>query len=109
DLHSSQRFEIRAERVIDATGVWAAEPDTRFAELGGADRFVPSRGYHHVLRRDRLPATGGMTLRIPGRVVFIIPWPGHWIIGTTDHADTRRPEEGSAPDEIRSVSRRERV
>jgi len=98
DLHSSQRFEIRAERVIDATGVWAAEPDTRFAELGGADRFVPSRGSHIVIRRDRLPATGGMTLRIPGRVVFIIPWPGHWIIGTTDHADTRRPEEVSAPD-----------
>jgi len=98
DLHSSQRFEIRAERVIDATGVWAAEPDTRFAELGGADKFVPSRGSHIVIRRDRLPATGGMTLRIPGRVVFIIPWPGHWIIGTTDHADTRRPEDVSAPD-----------
>ena len=39
-----------------------------------------------------------MTLRIPGRVVFIIPWPGHWIIGTTDHADTRRPEEVAAPE-----------
>jgi glycerol-3-phosphate dehydrogenase len=98
DLHSSQRFEIRAERVIDATGVWAADPDTRFAELGGADRFVPSRGSHIVIRRDRLPATGGMTLRIPGRVVFIIPWPGHWIIGTTDHADTRRPDDVAAPD-----------
>ncbi len=38
------------------------------------------------------PAQGGLTLRIPGRVVFIIPWPGHWIIGTTDHADSRPPE-----------------
>src|SRR5690349_14637711 len=98
DLVGNERFDIRAERVIDATGVWAAEPTTRFAELEGADRFVPSRGSHIVIRRDRLPATGGMTLRIPGRVVFIIPWPGHWIIGTTDHADTRRPEEVSAPD-----------
>jgi glycerol-3-phosphate dehydrogenase len=98
DLVANERFEIRAERVIDATGVWAADPKSRFAELEGADKFVPSRGSHIVIRRDRLPAFGGMTLRIPGRVVFIIPWPGHWIIGTTDHADTRRPEEVSAPD-----------
>ena len=98
DLVGNQRFEIRAERVIDATGVWAADPKARFAELGGGDTFVPSRGSHIVIRRDRLPAEGGMTLRIPGRVVFIIPWPGHWIIGTTDHADNRRPEDVSAPD-----------
>jgi glycerol-3-phosphate dehydrogenase len=98
DLFANQRFEIRAERVIDATGVWAADPKARFAELEGGEAFVPSRGSHVVIRRDRLPADGGMTLRVPGRVVFIIPWPGHWIIGTTDHADTRRPEDVSAPE-----------
>lgn len=38
-----------------------------------------------------------MTLRIPGRVVFIIPWPDHWIIGTTDHLDGRAPDRLSAP------------
>ena len=99
DVLGGERFDIRAERVIDATGVWAADPEARFAELdGGADRFVPSRGSHIVIRRDRLPAEGGLTLRIPGRVVFIIPWPGHWIIGTTDHADSRKPEAVSAPE-----------
>ena len=25
-----------------------------------------------------------MTLRIPGRVAFLVPWPRHWIVGTTD-------------------------
>jgi glycerol-3-phosphate dehydrogenase len=98
DLVGNERFEVRAERVIDATGVWAADASARFAELEGGERFVPSRGSHVVIRRDRLPAEGGMTLRVPGRVVFIIPWPGHWIIGTTDHPDTRRPEEVSAPE-----------
>jgi glycerol-3-phosphate dehydrogenase len=91
-------FEIRAERVIDATGVWAANAEARFATLEGGDSFVPSRGSHIVIRRDRLPAQGGLTLRIPGRVVFIIPWPGHWIIGTTDHSDARTPEAISAPE-----------
>jgi glycerol-3-phosphate dehydrogenase len=99
DLVSGNRFEIRAERVIDATGVWAANPEARFATLEGGDSFVPSRGSHIVIRRDRLPAHGGMTLRIPGRVVFIIPWPGHWIIGTTDHSDPRTPENVSAPED----------
>jgi glycerol-3-phosphate dehydrogenase len=97
DLVSDTRFEVRAERVIDATGVWAADTEERFAELEGADTFVPSRGSHIVIRRDRLPAEGGITIRIPGRVVFIIPWPGHWIIGTTDHPDQRRPEDIAAP------------
>jgi glycerol-3-phosphate dehydrogenase len=99
DLVSDNTFEIRAERVIDATGVWAANADERFATLEGGDSFVPSRGSHIVIRRDRLPARGGLTLRIPGRVVFIIPWPGHWIIGTTDHSDTRAPEAVSAPED----------
>ncbi len=99
DLVSGNRFEIRAERVIDATGVWAANAEARFATLEGGDSFVPSRGSHIVIRRDRLPAEGGLTLRIPGRVVFIIPWPGHWIIGTTDHSDKRRPEDVSAPED----------
>src|SRR6266550_265547 len=98
DLLGGERFEIRAERVIDATGVWAADPEARFAELGGGGEFIPSRGSHIVIRRDRLPAEGGLTLRTPGRVVFIIPWPGHWIIGTTDHADSRKPEAVSAPE-----------
>jgi glycerol-3-phosphate dehydrogenase len=97
DLMGDHEFEVRAERVIDATGVWAADTEARFAALEGADRFVPSRGSHIIIRRDRLPAEGGLTLRIPGRVVFIIPWPGHWIIGTTDHPDSRPPERLSAP------------
>jgi glycerol-3-phosphate dehydrogenase len=85
--------------VIDATGVWAARPQERFAAVEGADAFQPSRGSHIVIRRDRLDARGGITLRVPGKVVFIIPWPGHWIIGTTDHLDPRAPDQVSAPGE----------
>ncbi len=35
-----------------------------------------------------------MTLRIPGRVAFLVPWPRHWLIGTTDkpyHGPVDRP------------------
>ncbi len=99
DRLSDTTFDIRADRVVDATGVWAARPEDRFAELESPDHFVPSRGSHLLIRHDRLKAEGGLTLRVPGRVVFVIPWPGHWIIGTTDHPDPRPPGELSAPGE----------
>ena len=28
--------------------------------------------------------SAGLTIRVPGKVVFLIPWPDHWLIGTTD-------------------------
>ncbi|MEO5919040.1 MAG: glycerol-3-phosphate dehydrogenase/oxidase [Candidatus Limnocylindrales bacterium] len=99
DLADGRELEIRATRIIDATGVWAAYPDQRFAPVPGAGRVVPSRGAHIVIRRDRMQLAGGMTLRIPGRVVFIIPWPNHWLIGTTDHQDERPPSHPTALDE----------
>ncbi|HEX7951301.1 MAG TPA: glycerol-3-phosphate dehydrogenase/oxidase [Candidatus Limnocylindrales bacterium] len=99
DLESGSTFELRAAKVIDATGVWVARPEERFAPDPGSAHVVPSRGSHVLIRRERLTAAGGMTLRIPGRVVFIIPWPDHWIIGTTDHLDERPPDHLSAPNE----------
>ena len=48
---------------------------------GGAQPGRPSRGGSR-----RIPASGGMTITIPGRVFFVIPWERRWIIGTTDHA-----------------------
>jgi glycerol-3-phosphate dehydrogenase len=99
DLVSGSEFAIRADHVIDATGVWAAVPEERFASVESGEAFQPSRGSHIVIRRERLDARGGITLRVPGRVVFIIPWPGHWIIGTTDHLDPREPGHISAPND----------
>ncbi|MEO8208489.1 MAG: glycerol-3-phosphate dehydrogenase/oxidase [Chloroflexota bacterium] len=99
DLETGAALEIRATSVVDATGVWAAHPEERFAPVPGAGHVVPSRGAHIVIRRDRMQLTGGMTLRIPGRVVCIIPWPHHWLIGTTDHEDERPPAHPSALDE----------
>ena len=57
-------------------------PDRPFG--AGSFDVLPARGSHLVIERDRIPARGGMTLRIPGRVAFLVPWPRHWIIGTTD-------------------------
>jgi glycerol-3-phosphate dehydrogenase len=82
DLETDTDFEIATRAVVDATGVWAAEPEHPFG--GGSLRILPSRGAHLVVPRDRIPNRHGMTIRVPGKVVFLVPWPDHWLIGTTD-------------------------
>ena len=83
DRLTGATFDVRANAILDATGVWGAMPDRPFG--AGSFNVLPSRGSHLVIPRERIPARGGMTLRIPGRVAFLVPWPRHWLIGTTDH------------------------
>jgi glycerol-3-phosphate dehydrogenase len=89
DLVTGSAFEIKARAVVDATGVWAAEPDHAFGS--GSLRILPSRGAHLVVPRARIPNRHGLTIRVPGKVVFLVPWPDHWLIGTTD-----APYEGAS-------------
>ena len=88
DLLSGSAFDIRARAVVDATGVWAADPEHPFASP--AMRILPSRGAHLVVPRSRIPASTGLALRVPGKVVFFVPWPDFWLIGTTDAPYTGR-------------------
>ena len=89
DLLTGADLEIRTRAVVDATGVWAAEPGHPFGS--GSLRILPSRGAHLVVPRARIPNKHGLTIRVPGKVVFLVPWPDHWLIGTTD-----APYEGAA-------------
>jgi glycerol-3-phosphate dehydrogenase len=92
DVLGGTDLEIRARSVVDATGVWAAEPSHPFAST--SMRLLPSRGAHLVVARERIPGSTGLTIRVPGKVVFFVPWPDYWLIGTTD-----APYEGP-PDRV---------
>jgi glycerol-3-phosphate dehydrogenase len=99
DVLGGGQLDIRARTVVDATGVWAAEPSHPFASP--SMRLLPSRGAHLVVRRERIPASAGLTIRVPGKVVFFIPWPDHWLIGTTDAPYAGPPDRVCAsPEEI---------
>ncbi len=89
DLVHGGDLEIPTRAIVDATGVWAAEPDHPLGS--GALRILPSRGAHLVVRRDRIPNQTGLTIRVPGKIVFLVPWGEHWLVGTTD-----APFEGPA-------------
>jgi glycerol-3-phosphate dehydrogenase len=73
---------VRARAIVDATGAWAADPTSPLR--GGSLKVLPSQGSHLIVRRERIPSDVALTIRVPGKVVFLVPWPGHWIIGTTD-------------------------
>ncbi|HZC32598.1 MAG TPA: glycerol-3-phosphate dehydrogenase/oxidase [Candidatus Bathyarchaeia archaeon] len=82
DRLTNDLIEVRARVVIDATGVWRADPSSPLS--GGTTRLLPSRGAHLVVPRERIPSDIGLTIRVPGKVVFLVPWPRFWLIGTTD-------------------------
>ena len=82
DTLTGAEADIRARAVIDATGVWGADPESPL--WGGTTRLLPSRGAHLVVPRERIPSEVGLTIRVPGKVVFLVPWPHFWLVGTTD-------------------------
>jgi glycerol-3-phosphate dehydrogenase len=83
DLESGTDLEIRAQQVVNATGVWTDEIQ---AMVGGRGTINvrASKGVHLVVPRDRIHSGSGIILRTPFSVLFVIPWGRHWIIGTTD-------------------------
>jgi len=83
DLESGTEVEIRAQQVVNATGVWTDEIQA-MADGRGSINVRASKGVHLVVPRDRIHSSTGIILRTPFSVLFVIPWGRHWILGTTD-------------------------
>jgi glycerol-3-phosphate dehydrogenase len=85
DLESQREFEVHARTVIAATGVWSNDVSALLGEQGLPGLSVrASKGVHLVVPRSRITGEAGLILRTQSSVLFVIPWGGHWIIGTTD-------------------------
>jgi glycerol-3-phosphate dehydrogenase len=88
DLESpdSPDFEVRARTVVAATGVWSDDLSQMLSDVGVRPglRVRASKGVHLVVPRSAITGDAGLILRTPTSVLFVIPWGGHWIIGTTD-------------------------
>jgi glycerol-3-phosphate dehydrogenase len=80
-------FEIRADNVVNATGVWADR--IRGDELHNeaeVPQIRPSRGTHVTLAHERLPINAGAIVPAGnGRSIFALPWLGRTLVGTTDN------------------------
>ncbi|MEV6031883.1 glycerol-3-phosphate dehydrogenase/oxidase [Nonomuraea sp. NPDC052116] len=83
DLELGDELDVRAQQVVNATGVWTDD----IQELVGGRGQIhvrASKGIHLVVPRDRIHSLTGIILRTEKSVLFVIPWGRHWIIGTTD-------------------------
>ena len=83
DRESGRTHEIRARQVINATGVWTEDTQDLATSAGGL-KVLASKGIHVVVPKEAIDAETGIFLRTEKSVLFIIPWPRYWVIGTTD-------------------------
>jgi glycerol-3-phosphate dehydrogenase len=88
DVESGEEFEIEADNVINATGVWAdrIRPE-EILEEEEVPRIAPSRGTHALVPSDLLPLNRAACIVPAGedRTIFALPWFGRTLIGTTDN------------------------
>jgi glycerol-3-phosphate dehydrogenase len=100
DTAGDRREEVRARIVVNATGAWA---DVLRSRLQAPPRMRPLRGSHLIFPAWRLPVAQALCFIHPAdsRPVFIFPWLGITLVGTTDvdHLDNLREEPAISPDE----------
>jgi glycerol-3-phosphate dehydrogenase len=80
---STRTGEVHARVVVSATGAWADEMRNL---VGGSPRLRMLRGSHIFLPQSRLPLARAVTFLHPadGRPVYLLPWEGVTLAGTTD-------------------------
>jgi len=83
DLENNRDAQVFAPLIINATGAWA---DRLRGQLGVPDKIRPLRGSHLIFPSWRLPVAQAVSFLHPidGRPVFIFPWEGVTLVGTTD-------------------------
>ena len=107
DAETGERVTAEATVVVNATGIFT-DDILRMDDPDAAPVVQPSQGVHLVLDRSFLP--GESAIMVPhtddGRVLFVIPWHGRVLVGTTDTPlDKPSLEPRALPDEVDFILR----
>ena len=102
DTETGQSAILNTSAVINATGAWA---ETLHPSHRPGRHLRPLRGSHLVIGAERITLSRAVTLSHPDdkRPLFIIPWEGALILGTTDldHGSDIHSEITATEDEAR--------
>jgi glycerol-3-phosphate dehydrogenase len=102
DDSSGDTFHVRSRAVVNASGAWT---DELRQKLGHKKHIRPLRGSHLVVPFWRLPVSFSVSFFHPEdkRPVFVFPWEGQTVIGTTDldHKPELNQEAHIHADELR--------
>lgn len=101
DSITGAEHQVQCRSLVNATGVWV----NKLREAYGEQHTIrPSRGSHIVIERERLPVDVSFTVLHPRdkRPIFVYPWEGRTVIGTTDldHPDPGNEEAGITEQEL---------
>jgi glycerol-3-phosphate dehydrogenase len=106
DELTGQSFEVRAQVVVNATGVWAGTVAALAGQAAGPGgngaevSLSPSKGVHLVFAPGAVRTTAALVApAADGRYVFIVPWEDRVYAGTTDtpyDGDLDSPAVGDA-------------
>jgi glycerol-3-phosphate dehydrogenase len=104
DVATGERFALKAGCVINAAGAWAPAFAKRAASSGASaakasQAIAASRGTHIVVRDLGFKEAVLIPKTSDGRVMFIIPWQGVTVLGTTDVACDSVPVDPLVPHE----------
>src|SRR2546429_446074 len=84
DQETGARLRVAARTVVAATGAWSNDISAMLGATRPGLRVRASKGVHLVVPRSAITGDAGLILRTPSSVLFVLPWGGHGIIGTTD-------------------------
>jgi glycerol-3-phosphate dehydrogenase len=101
DEVSGSTADVYGKVVVNATGAWA---DDLRVQVGASPRIRPLRGSHLIFPAWRLPVAQAVSFLHPldRRPVFIFPWEGITLVGTTDvdHEQPLAEEPSIGPEEV---------
>lgn len=82
DVAGGESFDVAASLVVNAAGAWS---DRLRGRVGAPPKLRPLRGSHLIVAAERFPLTQAVGFYAEdGRPVFVVPWEGAVLIGTTD-------------------------
>ena len=96
-VDGAKPFDVKAKVTVLAGGVWTTALYEKF-DIKPGYQVRMSKGSHIVVPGDAISAEGGIIIKTSVSVLFIIPWFGKWIVGTTDTDYDEDPTQPVASD-----------